>query len=324
LPSAGLRVTIFCCEPDEEAVFREKSPDYGIEPVITALPVNESTIPLAVGSSSISVGHKTPITNAHLEALSELGVRYISTRSIGYNHIDVAYAQSLGMTVKNVAYSPDAVADHTLMLMLMALRQAKAVVLSANEHDYRLTPNRGRELRDLTVGVVGTGRIGSAVIDRLSGFGCEVLANDSRQTTSAHYVSLDELLHRSDIVTLHMPLDESTHHLLDARAFESMRDSAYVVNTGRGSLIDSAALLDALESGKLSGAALDVVEGEEHFFYADHRGQAIENSTFTRLHAMPNVVITPHNAFYTDHALNDTVVNSLVNCLKFEKGASHV
>jgi len=319
-----MRVTIFCCEPDEEAVFREKSPDYGIVPIITAAPVSEETIHLAAGSRCISVGHKTPITNAHLAALAALGVQYISTRSIGYNHIDVAFAQSVGITVKNVAYSPDAVADHTLMLMLMALRHAKSVVLDASVHDYRLTPTRGRELRDLTVGVVGTGRIGSAVIDRLSGFGCEVLANDARELTHAHYVPLDELLRRSDIVTLHMPLDESTHHLLDAQAFDSMKSGAYVVNTGRGSLIDSAALLDALESGKVSGAALDVVEGEEHFFYADHRGQAIEESTFTRLHAMPNVVITPHNAFYTDHALNDTVVNSLVNCLKFEKGASHV
>ena len=313
-------VTIYGCELDEAAVFRERARDFGITPVITTAPVSEGSIHLAAGGRCISVGHKSHITNAHLDALGQAGVRYISTRSIGYNHLDVDYAKSVGIAVENVAYSPDSVADHTLMLMLMALRHAKSVVIRANAHDYRLNGVRGLELRDLTVGVVGTGRIGSAVIDRLRGFGCRILATDSRHTTSAEYVPLDDLLRRSDLVTLHTPLDESTHHLLDARGFEQMKSGAFVINTGRGGLIDTPALLEALESGKLGGAALDVIEGEEGVFYADRRNTVIEDETFTRLHRLPNLVITPHTAYYTEHALSDTVANSLINCLTFEKG----
>ena len=316
-------LTIYGCDLDEAAVFRAKAPGLGITPVITAAPVSEENSSLAAGGRCISVGHKSPITNAQLSALSQAGVQYISTRSIGFNHLDVQFAESVGITVENVAYSPDSVADHTLMLMLMALRQAKSVVLRASVHDYRLVQKRGRELRDLTVGVVGTGRIGAAVVDRLRGFGCRVLACDSRRTTSAEYVELDELLQHSDVVTLHVPLDDSTHHLLDAHRFDQMRSGAVVINTGRGALVDTAALVSALESGHLGGAALDVVEGEEAVFYQDRRGELIGHSTFTRLHALPNVVITPHNAYYTDHALNDTVTNSLENCLGFEERAHH-
>jgi D-specific alpha-keto acid dehydrogenase len=318
-----MHITIFGCELDEAAVFREHAAAAGITPVITAQPVSLETIRLARGSLCVSIGHKSPITPEHLVALHEAGVRYISTRSIGFNHVDVDFAASLGIEVQNVAYSPDSVADHTLMLMLMSLRQAKSVVLRAAEHDYRLGVERGRELRDLTVGVVGTGRIGSAVVTRLAGFGARVLATDTRQTTSAHYLPLDELLRQSDVVSLHLPLDEGSHHLLDERALALLPPGAVVVNTGRGSLIDTPALLAALESGRLGGAALDVVEGEEGVFYADRRHRPIDDEVFARLQSLPTVLITPHVAYYTDHALTDLVLNSLTNCTRFEKGLQH-
>ena len=248
-----------------------------------------------------------------------LGVRYVSTRSIGYDHIDVDYAQSVGICVGNVAYSPDSVADYTLMLMLMAVRHAKSVIRRTDTHDYRLNDVRGRELRDLTVGVIGTGRIGAAVIDRLRGFGCRVLAYDVRPTTSAHYVALDELLEQSDIVTLHTPLTADTHHLLDRRRIAQLKHGAFVVNTGRGSLLDTEALVSALESGRLGGAALDVLEGEDGIFYADCRDKPIENDSLLRLQQLPNVLISPHTAYYTDHALSDIVENTLINCQAFEE-----
>jgi D-specific alpha-keto acid dehydrogenase len=316
-------VTIFGCEPDEATVFRAEAPALGINPVITDAPVSESTIYLAKGNRCISVGHKWQITNAQLQGLSDVGVEYISTRSIGYNHVDIEFARSVGITVENVAYSPDSVADYALMLMLMTLRGAKSVVLGVDRHDYRLSPVRGRDLRELTVGVIGTGRIGSAVITRLAGFGCRILAFDSTETTAAEYVSLDELLHTSDIVTLHVPLDSDTHHLIDDRGIALMKRGAFVINTGRGSLIDTSALLTALESGKLGGAGLDVLEGEDGIFYADHSNRQMDGSAFSRIQALPNVVITPHTAYYTEQALNDTVVNSLINCQSFEKGTQH-
>jgi D-specific alpha-keto acid dehydrogenase len=190
-------------------------------------------------------------------------------------------------------------------------------------HDYRLDDVRGKELRDLTVGVVGTGRIGVAVMDRLRGFGCRVLAYDKCPRTSADYVPLAELLWRSDIVTLHTPLNAGTHHLLNAERIEKMKRGAYVVNTGRGPVLDTEALVSALENGVLSGVALDVLEGEDGIFYADRRGEPIESDVLLRLHKLPNVIISPHTAYYTDHALGDTVQNSIVNCLDFESRKQH-
>ncbi|MET9290761.1 D-isomer specific 2-hydroxyacid dehydrogenase family protein [Streptomyces sp. NPDC003077] len=313
-------ITVYGCERDEALLFREMAPRYGVVPTITNEPLSEANIDLAVGNRSVSVGHKTHVTRAALFALSRAGVEYLSTRSAGYDHIDVGYAESVGISVGNVAYSPDSVADYTLMLMLMAVRHAKAIIRRVDAHDYRLSETRGKELRDLTVGVVGAGRIGTAVIDRLRGFGCRVLTCDNRPESSAGHAPIDELLRRSDIVTLHTPLTAETRHLLDRRRIEQMKDGAFVVNTGRGALIDTEALLSALESGRLGGAALDVLDGEEGIFYADRRNKPIENRSLLRLQELPNVFISPHTAYYTDHALSDTVRNSLVNCLDFESG----
>jgi D-specific alpha-keto acid dehydrogenase len=298
-------------------MFRVLAPRLGIAPTITDTPVSEENVVLATGNRCISVGHKTEVTNSTLLALRRAGVEYISTRSVGCNHIDVRFAESVGITVGTVAYSPDSVADYTLMLMLMAVRQAKSMIRRSDAHDYRLGEVRGKELRDLTVGVVGTGRIGTAVVDRLEGFGCRVLAYDNRPKAAATYVPLDELLRRSDVITLHTPLNADTHHLLGRERIAQLKHGAFVVNTGRGALIDTEALVPALESGRLAGAALDVLEGEEGIFYADCRGRPIDSEPLVRLQRLPNVLISPHTAYYTDHALRDAVENSLINCANF-------
>jgi D-specific alpha-keto acid dehydrogenase len=315
-PTTG--ITVYGCAPDEATAFRAIAPRFGVAPTITAAAVSDAGAELARGNRCISVGHKTPVSRSTLRALSRVGVTYVSTRSIGYDHIDVEYARGLGISVENVTYSPAGVADYTLMLILMAVRRAKSVIRRTDLHDYRLDDVRGRELRDLTVGVVGTGRIGAAVIDRLRGFGCRVLAHDSVPAARVEYVPLDELMAQSDIVTLHTPLTAETHHLLDRRRIERMRHGAVVVNTGRGALIDTEALVAALESGRLGGAALDVLEGEDGVFYTDCRDRAVASPALMRLQDMPNVVVSPHTAYYTDRALSDTVENSIVNCLRFE------
>ena len=312
VPTLG--ITIYGCGQDEAALFREMAPRFGVSPTITEAAVSEANIGLAFGKRCISVGHKARITNSTLRALSQAGVTYISARSVGCNHIDVKYAASVGISVETVAYSPDSVADYTLMLMLMTVRNAKSVLRRADVHDYRLSDVRGKELRDLTVGVVGTGRIGAAVMDRLRGFGCLTLAYDCRPKTSAACVPLGALLRQSDIVTLHTPLTAETHHLLNRERIAQMKRGAFVINTGRGSLLDTEALIRALESGSLGGAALDVLEAEEGIFYADCRNRPID-SNLRRLQALPNVLISPHTAYYTDHALSDIVENSIINCL---------
>ena len=317
-------LTIYGCRPDEAALFRELAPQTGITPRFIDAAPSEASAELARGTRHVSVGHQSRVTASTLRAFARAGVTSLSTRSVGCDHIDLEEAARLGIAVGTVAYSPDSVADHTLMLMLMAVRHAAQTVRRVDAGDFRLGERRGRELRDLTVGVVGTGRIGSAVIARLHGFGARVLSVDtrmpvSRGSASADDVTLDELVERSDIVTLHAPLTNETHHLLDARRLARMRPDAVVVNTARGGLVDTAALLEALESGRLGGAALDVVEGEEGVFYTDRRRHPIDGS-LARLRALPNVLITPHAAFDTDHALHDIVENTLRACLEFENG----
>jgi D-specific alpha-keto acid dehydrogenase len=320
---ATIGITIYGCEQDEADLFGEIAPRLGVVPTITEAAVSERNIGLALGNRCISIGHKTQVTNSTLLALSDAGVTYISTRSVGCNHIDVNYAESVGISVETVAYSPDSVADYTLMLMLMVVRHARSIIRRADVHDYRLNDVRGKELRDLTIGVIGTGRIGGAVMDRLRGFGCRTLAYDTRPKTPADYVDLDALLEQSDIVTLHTPLTEETHHLLDRHRIERMKHGAVIVNTGRGALLDTEALVSALEGGGLGGAALDVLEGEEKIFYADCRGKPIDSQLLLRLHKLPNVLISPHTAYYTDHALRDTVEHSLTNCLHFAGRDQH-
>jgi D-specific alpha-keto acid dehydrogenase len=320
VPKMG--ITIYGCGQDEAVLFREMAPRFGVTPTITDAAVSEVTIESAFGNRCISVSHKTPITNATLLALSRAGVLYISTRSIGYDHINTAYAESVGITVENVAYSPDSVADYTLMMILMVVRNARSTISHADVHDFRLSVVRGKELRDMTIGVIGTGRIGAAVIDRLRGFGSRIVAYDKHPKTSVDYVHLDELLRQSDLVTLHTPLNAGTHHLLNRQRIEQMKYGAFVINTGRGPLLDTEALIIGLESGKLGGAALDVLEGEEGIFYADCRNKPIESKLLLQLQKSPNVLITPHTAYYTEHALRDTVENSIINCLKFEQIAS--
>jgi D-specific alpha-keto acid dehydrogenase len=299
------------------------APRFGVVPTITEAALSEDNLVLAHGNRCISVAHKTRIADSTLLVLSHAGVTHITTRSIGSDHLDVRYAESVGISVATVSYSPDSVADYTLMLMLMAVRSAKSMIRRADVHDYRLPDVRGMELRDLTVGVIGAGRIGMAVIDRLRGFGCRVLAHDRRRDGSSEWVSLEELLRQSDVVTLHTPLTADTHRLLDRRRIEQMKHGAYVVNTGRGSLLDTEALVHALESGRLGGAALDVLDGEEGVFYEDCRSRAIDNALLLRLRELPNALISPHTAYYTDHALRDTVENTILDCLSFESGRRH-
>jgi len=311
-------ITVYGCEPDEARLFRELADRYDVSITISSAAPSSETVALAAGNRCISVSHKMRLTPPLLQELRRVGVTYISTRSAGYNHIDVDFAKSIGISVGNVNYSPDSVADYTLMLILMTVRQTKTVLKHGETYDFRLPETRGQELQDMTVGIIGTGRIGTAVIRRLRGFGCRIVTYDHHPKT-ADALSLDALLQQSDIVSLHTPLQTDTFHLLDRQRIEQMKPGAFVINTGRGPLLDTAALITALESGQLGGAALDVLEGEEGVFYADHRQEPPANKLLLRLQQQPNVIITPHIAYYTTHALHDVVENTIINCLAFER-----
>ncbi|MGG4106025.1 D-lactate dehydrogenase VanH [Paenibacillus lautus] len=319
----NIGITVYGCEHDEADAFRRLSPRFGVMPTIISDAVSETNAISASCNPCISVSHKSEVSASILLALKRVGVKYISTRSIGCNHIDTTAAKRMGITIGNVAYSPDSVADYTLMLMLMAIRNAKSIIRSVEKYDFKLDEIRGKELRDMTVGVMGTGRIGKAVIERLQGFGCHVLAYDRSQKMTADYVPLDELLRNSDIVTLHVPLSADTHHIIGHEQIKGMKQGAFIINTGRGALIDTDELIKALENGKLSGAALDVLEGEEGLFYFDCTQESIDNHFLLKLQRMPNVIITPHTAYYTERTLHDTVEKTIENCLDFERSLTH-
>ncbi|SDC55226.1 D-specific alpha-keto acid dehydrogenase [Paenibacillus sp. UNCCL117] len=319
----SIGITVYGCEQDEAEAFRALSPRFGIMPTIINAAVSEVNALSALGHSCISVGHKSKVSASVLLALKKAGVKYISTRSVGCNHIDTTAAKSMGISVGNVAYSPDSVADFTIMLMLMALRNAKSIERSVEKHDFRLSNVRGKVLRDMTVGVLGTGHIGKAVMERLRAFGCRVLAYSRTPSIEANYVPLDVLLQNSDIVTLHVPLSSDTRHIISHEQISRMKQGALIINTGRGMLVDTAALVQALEAGKLGGAALDVLEGEEGIFYLDCRQQPIDHPFLLKLQGMSNVILTPHMAYYTEQALRDTVIKTIKNCLDFERSLAY-
>jgi D-specific alpha-keto acid dehydrogenase len=316
-----LGITVYGCERDEAARFLELSPRFGVVPTITGDPLAEGGVISVPRNRCISVGHKSELSRAVLRALRDVGVEHLSTRSIGLDHIDLLAAREMGIRVDNVVYAPDGVADFAVMLILMAVRNAKEVVRAVDRHDYQLGRARGSDLRDLTVGVVGVGNIGAAVIDRLHGFGCRLLActNGRDVATAAERVTFSRLLRESDVVTLHVPLTPETHHLVGREQLAVMRDGAFLVNTGRGALVDTRALVDALEHGTLGGAALDVLEGEDGIFYVDHATTPVDHPLLLQLQQLPHAIVTPHTAYYTHRQLHDTVEQTLVAALHFER-----
>jgi len=311
------KIAFYGCQKDERETVRTLAPYLRVEPVFISEDASPENAALAKGCRCVSVGHRAKVEGATLTALKEAGVEFLSTRSIGTNHIDIPAAERLGIQVENVRYTPEGIADYTVMLMLMALRGAKGMLLSTHRMDFQLPPFRSEEMARLTVGVVGTGSIGAAVIRRLQGFGCRILAFDPHPAEDVRYVSLDNLLKRSDIVTLHVPLTEQTYHLIGASQIRKMKPTAILVNTARGALIDTPALTEALTSRKLGGAALDVVEGEESLFYKDHRADGAQASPLGLLSRLPNVILSPHTAYYTEGVLLETVQKSILSCLRF-------
>lgn len=279
---------------------------------------------LAAGADGVCI-ITNPMTAELLDRYHELGVRGIATRSIGYEHIDVAHARKLGIRVAHAAYPPEGVADYAIMLMLMALRKVKLVLRHAEAQDFTLEGKIGRSLSSCTVGVVGTGAIGACVVRQLRGFGCRVLACDPVEKNElaglVSYVGLHELLAASDVVTLHAPGLPENRHMIGARELSLMRPGAILVNAARGSLVDTAALLDALESGHLGGAALDTIENESDLYYLDKGCDVLPNRDRAALMALPNVVVTPHMAFYTAEDVEGMVRSNVEALLAFAAGA---
>lgn len=265
------------------------------------------------GCLGITILGQGKIDKELLQIWSEKGVKYVSTRTIGYNHIDLDAAEELGIKVCNANYPPSGVAEYTVMMILMCLRHYKQALWRGQVNDFSLNGLEGRELGDLTVGIMGTGRIGQTVMKLIKGFGCQILAYDPYPNESvkeyAEYVEMDELYARSDVISLHMPLLDSTYHLINEDSLNKMKDGVVIVNCARGELADIDALIKGIERGKIGALGVDVIESEEGMVHQDQRLDILSNRHMAYLRQFRNVVMTQHMAFYTD-----TAVHSMVKC----------
>lgn len=299
-----MKILFYALRPFDELQYCEPNrKKYGIDYKWTAEVPSPDNLHLAEGCDAVST-NPCEIRPEYLEAFARMGVKYLPCRSIGYDHIPLDTAKRLGLRVSHSHYPPEGVANYTIMLMLMTTRKMNQIMLRAAAQDYSLPGKMGKDLSNCTVGVIGTGKIGSTVIRHLAGFGCKILAYDlypnDEVKTLAQYVSLEELYAQSDIITLHLNATAENHHLIDAAAIDQMKEGSILINTARGTLIDPDALIQGLESGKLGGAGLDVVEDENGICYYNRYGEALPNRELNLLRSFPNVIVSPHTAFYTD------------------------
>ncbi|HEV7404868.1 MAG TPA: 2-hydroxyacid dehydrogenase [Chthoniobacteraceae bacterium] len=285
--------------------------------------LDATTAVLAAGFDAVCAFVNDTLDAAVLAQLAGGGVRVIALRCAGFNNVDLAAAQQHGLAVVRVpAYSPYAVAEHTVGLILALNRNLHRAYNRVREGNFSLDGLLGFDLHGRTAGVIGTGKIGALVAKLLHGFGCEVLAMDPFQNPDcavfAQYVPRDELLARADIVSLHCPLTPENTHLIDERALSLMKDGVMLINTSRGALIDTLAVIAALKSGKLGYLGLDVYEEEGDIFFEDLSSQIIRDDVFTRLLTFPNVLITGHQAFFTRNALEMIAATTMANLAEFE------
>ncbi len=317
-----MKIYSFGCRPyDEMGAFEKYGREFGVDVSCTKQALSLENVALAKGADYVSV-LTSPVTAPLLEALKDMGVKMIGTRTVGYDHIDCVHAKKIGIKVSNSAYSPDAVAEFTVMLMLMALRNMKRVIQRFEINDFTLKGLRGENLSERRVGVIGMGSIGQRVIELLRGFGCEICAYDPshEDEPGVKFLSLEELFRTCDIITLHAPLKDNTRHIINRDSLALMPEGSVIINTARGALIDTAALIDALRSGKLAACGLDVIEDEAELYYYNRKSDIINNEALSILRDMPNVVLTHHLAFYTGRSVDDMVRNCLLSFIRDSRG----
>lgn len=318
-----MKVLAYCVRPDEMSSFDKFTKQYNHEVTILKESFSPQNANLAEGYDAVSILGNCTANKEAIEIIAKLGVKYISTRSAGYNNIDLAAAKENGIRVSNVpAYSPNAVGEFTVGVTLCLARNFKQAFNRVDSQDFSLGGLIGFELRNKTVGFIGTGRIGQTAIQAFSGFGCKMIGYDLYPNDNAgkylEYKSLDEVLRESDIISLHCPLTDDNFHLINNESIEKMKDGVILVNTSRGQLMDAKALIEGLKSGKIAGVATDVYEHEYGIFHHNHQNNIIADETLLTLKSFPNVLVTPHYGFYTDEAVSNMVEISLNNLFDFE------
>ena len=286
--------------------------------------LNEETVNLAAGFEAVCVFVNDQVNGRVIEKLHSLGIRLIALRCAGYNNVDLAAATKYGITVLRVpAYSPYAVAEHTIALMLALNRKVHRAYNRVREGNFALDGLVGFDMHGKTVGLIGTGQIGIVVAQILNGFGCPILAfdpipNPTCRSLGVRYVELNDLLAQSDVISLHCPLTPENKHIINDAAIAEMKKGVMLINTSRGALLDTVAIIDGLKSGKIGYLGLDVYEEEEEIFFEDRSGLILGDDVFARLLTFPNVIITGHQAFFTREALLNIAATTIDNVTRFE------
>ena len=316
-----MRIAFFDAKPYDKPAFDRFGAEKGITFKYFDTKLNEDTVSLANGFDGVCAFVNDTLNAAVIDRLAEMGVTMVALRCAGFNNVDMKQAYGKVHVFRVPAYSPYAVAEHTMALLLTSIRRIHKAYIRTRDFNFSLNNMTGFDLHGKTVGVVGTGRIGRVFIDICRGFGMKVLAYDKfpaeglADGENIRYVELDELFRNSDIISLHCPLTEDTYHLIDEKALEKCKRGVVLLNTSRGALVDAEALLAGIKSRKVGAACLDVYEEESDFFFEDFSGHILEDDTLARLISMPNVIVTSHQAFLTEEALSniaETTVNNLI------------
>ena len=316
-----MKVAFYDTKAYDKPSFEFYGKERGIEFRFLETKLNEDTAALAEGCEAVCVFVNDTVNAAVIDKLYACGVKLIALRSAGYNNVDVRAAYGKIHVVHVPAYSPYAVAEHAIALLLTSVRRIHKAYSRTREFNFSLSGLTGFDFHGKTVGVVGTGKIGRIFIDICRGFGMHVIAYDPypAEGSGIDYAALDELLERSDIISLHCPLTEENRHMIDARAIDRMKKGVVIVNTSRGGLIDAEALLEGIKARKIGAACLDVYEEEADVFFEDRSGHILDDDLLSRLISMPNVIVTSHQAFLTEEALANiaqTTVGNILSCFE--------
>ena len=321
-----MKVAIYDTHNFEKEMIREANKDFLHEIHFFEVRLTKETALMARGYDCISAFTNDKLDEEVLTLLSSEGIKLIALRSAGFNHIDLLAAKKLGLKVVRVPeYSPFSVAEYAVGLILCLNRKIHKAYNRVREGNFSLDGLVGFDLHGKTIGVIGTGRIGQAFIRIMRGFGCHVLAFDllpNRQfadEVGCRYTSFEEVIEMSDIISLHLPLSKESTHLINNETFQKMKKGCILINTGRGKLIDTKALISSLKRGDINGAGLDVYEEEENFFFQDHSGQVLQDDVLARLMTFPNVLLTSHQGFLTKEAIHNIAHTTLQNINDFEK-----
>ena len=314
-----MKFAFFDAKPYDIPYFEKYGGEQGVDFRFFDTKLSEDTAGLAQGCDGVCVFVNDTVNSAVIDKLAEYGIRLIALRCAGFNNVDTKYAYGKVHIVHVPAYSPYAVAEHAMAMLLTSVRRIHKAYNRTKDFNFSLTGLTGFDLHEKTVGVVGTGNIGRVFVDICRGFGIKVIAYDKYPSEESviDYVSLDEIFEKSDIISFHCPLTKETHHIVDDEAIEKMKKGVVLINTSRGALIDAEALLEGIKSRKIGAACLDVYEEESDIFFEDYSGHIVDDDTLARLITMPNVLVTSHQAFLTEEALGNIAETTVHNIIEF-------